>query len=49
MAKARYRGVTLRDIMEESAVNERTARHMARALEDVLPRIDVVTDDERCR
>lgn len=31
MAKARYRGVALRDIMEEFAVNERTARRMARA------------------
>jgi predicted DNA-binding transcriptional regulator YafY len=49
MAKARYRGVALRDIMEEFAVNERTARRMARALEDVFPRIDVVTDDERRR
>jgi predicted DNA-binding transcriptional regulator YafY len=49
MAKARYRGVTLRDIMEEFAVNERTARRMARALEDVFPRVDVVTDDERRR
>ena len=41
--------MTLRDIMEEFAVNERTARRMARALEDVFPRIDVVTDDERRR
>jgi predicted DNA-binding transcriptional regulator YafY len=49
MAKARYRGVAFRDIMEEFAVNERTARRMARALEDVFPRIDVVRDDERRR
>lgn len=49
MAKARYRGVSLRDIMEEFDVNERTARRMARAIEDVFPQIDVVTDDERRR
>ena len=49
MAKARYRGVSLRDIMEEFAVNERTARRMARALEDVFPRIDIATDGERRR
>jgi len=49
MAKARYRGVSLRDIMEEFTVNKRTARRMARALENVFPRFDVVTDDERCR
>lgn len=35
--------------MEEFTVNERTARHMARALEDVFSRIDVVTDGERRR
>ena len=47
MAKARYRGVTLRDIMEEFGVNERTARRMAHALEDVFFRINVVADEER--
>ena len=29
MAKARYRGVCLRDIMSELSVNERTARRIA--------------------
>lgn len=49
MAKARYRGVCLRDIMKEFGVNERTARRMARVLEDLFPRVSVDTDDDRRR
>lgn len=49
MAKARYRGVSLRDIMSELSVNERTARRMARELEDLCPRVTITDDDERRR
>jgi predicted DNA-binding transcriptional regulator YafY len=48
MAKARYRGVSLRDIMSELSVNERTARRMARELEDLCPKV-MITDDENRR
>jgi predicted DNA-binding transcriptional regulator YafY len=49
MAKARYRGVCLRDIMSELSVNERTARRMARELEDLCPGVLVADDGERRR
>jgi predicted DNA-binding transcriptional regulator YafY len=49
MAKARYRGVSLRDIMSELSVNERTARRMARELEDLCPKVNITDDDERRR
>lgn len=49
MAKARYRGVCLRDIMSELSVNERTARRMARELEDLCPGVVITNDDERRR
>jgi len=47
MAKARYRGVSLRDIMSELSVNERTARRMARELEDLCPKVLITEDEER--
>jgi predicted DNA-binding transcriptional regulator YafY len=49
MAKARYRGVSLRDIMSELSVNERTARRMVRELEDLCPKVLITEDDERRR
>lgn len=49
MAKARYRGVSLRDIMSELSVNERTARRMARELEDLCPKVLITEDEERRR
>lgn len=49
MAKARYRGISLRDIMSELSVNERTARRMARELEDLCPRVQVSDDEDRRR
>jgi predicted DNA-binding transcriptional regulator YafY len=49
MAKARYRGVSLRDIMSELSVNERTARRMARELEDLCPKVLITEDQERRR
>ena len=49
MAKARYRGVSLRDIMSELSVNERTARRMARELEDLCPRVMIAEDEDRRR
>ena len=49
MAKARYRGVSLRDIMSELSVNERTARRMARGLEDLCPKVLIIEDEERRR
>ncbi|NHQ75813.1 WYL domain-containing protein [Roseovarius gahaiensis] len=42
MAKVRYRGISLRDIMSELTVNERTARRMAR--ECVFHPMQVLTD-----
>lgn len=49
MAKARYRGVSLRDIMSELSVNERTARRMVRELEDLCPKVLITEDEERRR
>lgn len=49
MAKARYRGVSLRDIMSELSVNERTARRMVRELEDLCPKVLMTEDEERRR
>ncbi len=49
MAKARYRGVSLRDIMSELSVNERTARRMARELEDLCPKVMITEDEDRRR
>ncbi len=49
MAKARYRGVSLRDIMNELLVNERTARRMVRELEDLCPKVLITEDEERRR
>ncbi len=49
MAKARYSGICLRDIMSELSVNERTARRMARELEDLCPGVLITNDDERRR
>ena len=49
MAKARYRGVSLRDIMSELSVNERTARRMARELEDLCPKVMITDDEDRRR
>lgn len=49
MAKARYRGVSLRDIMNELFVNERTARRMVRELEDLCPKVLITEDEERRR
>jgi predicted DNA-binding transcriptional regulator YafY len=49
MAKARYRGVSLRDIMNELSVNERTARRMVRELEDLCPKVLITEDEERRR
>lgn len=49
MAKARYRGVSLRDIMNELLVNERTARRMVRELEDLFPKVLITEDEERRR
>lgn len=49
MAKARYRGICLRDIMNELSVNERTARRMARELEDLCPGVEITDDEERRR
>lgn len=49
MAKARYRGVSLRDIMSELSVNERTARRMVRELEDLCPKVMITDDEDRRR
>jgi len=49
LAKARYRGVSLRDIMSELSVNERTARRMARELEDLCPKVLITEDEDRRR
>lgn len=49
MAKARYRGVSLRDVMSELAVNERTARRLLRELEDLCPKVMITDDEDRRR
>lgn len=49
LAKARYRGISLRDIMSELAVKERSARRVARELEDLCPNVMITEDEERRR
>lgn len=49
MSAARYRGVSLVDIMEEFDVNQRTAQRMIRGLELVFPDLEYTTDEDRRR
>ncbi|HEV8036351.1 hypothetical protein [Yoonia sp.] len=49
MANARRRGISLRLIMEEFQVEERTARWMLRKFEDLFGGIDTWDDNDRRR
>ena len=47
LSAARHRGVSLKDIVEEFEVNERTAQRMIFALREVFPSLEPDTDGDR--
>lgn len=49
MSASRHRGISVQEIAEEFAVNERTAQRMIQALKDVFPTVSHVTDSDRRR
>lgn len=49
MAAARRRGISLRSVMDEFEVDERTARRMMRQFEDLFPGVETWDDVERRR
>lgn len=49
MSASRHRGISVQEIAEEFAVNERTAQRMVQALKDVFPSVSHVTDNDRRR
>lgn len=49
MAAARRRGISLRNVMDEFEVDERTARRMMRQFEDLFPGVETWDDVERRR
>lgn len=49
MAAGRRRGVSLRQVMDEFSVDERTARRMLRKLEDLFPGVETRDDNDRRR
>jgi predicted DNA-binding transcriptional regulator YafY len=49
MAAARRWGISMRIVMDEFAVEERTARRMLRQFEDLFPGVQTLDDDDRRR
>jgi predicted DNA-binding transcriptional regulator YafY len=49
MSASRHRGISVKEVAEEFAVNERTAQRMIYALKEVFPSIAHQTDNERRR
>lgn len=49
MAAARRRGISMRMVMDEFEVEERTARRMMRQFEDLFPGVDTWDDEDRRR
>lgn len=49
MSACRHRGISVKEVAEEFAVNERTAQRMIYALKEVFPSISHQTDSERRR
>jgi len=49
MAAARHRGISMRDVMDEFAVEERTARRMFRQFEDLFRGVATKDDEDRRR